>query len=300
MEFLCEDLPQHGLILVPPASPDYESLLADIQARVSLSTEGAPPIPERFRPRISEQDRSTSAILLNKSPKAIAAMQVVWQFETATGRSYSHSRGMLSAQNLLLPFGRQDASWAKIFGYWQTILPGSKRYLSESGMIGDNTDVRPPAADEKWRGGVVMGGGRGGGTFSDPVKQITLVLDGVFFLDGEFVGPDSGKLFERTVADAGAHLTVAKIAQDAHNNGLTPTEILGEIEKVTGPATEFPALDLVRNPDATPEEFRQAALKQIASQLTRSRQFPQGSNDERTVYMVMAWAQTVLPQFRKG
>jgi hypothetical protein len=96
-------------------------------------------------------------------------------------------------------------------------------------------------------------------------------------------------------------MVVAKIARDAHNNGLTPAQILGEIEKVTGPAPEHPIMNLgFRNPDATPEEFRRAALEQIAFQLADGRRFPQVANDERTVYMVMGWTETVLPHFRKG
>jgi hypothetical protein len=51
----------------------------------------------------------------------------------------------------------------------------------------DNTDVRLPAEDEKWRGGMVVGGAGGS---SEPIQQVTLVLDAVFFLDGEFVRPE--------------------------------------------------------------------------------------------------------------
>lgn len=171
-------------------------------------------------------------------------------------------------------------------------------------MAGDNTDVRPPTADEKWRGGVIAGRGGGGGGVSgrDPVKQITLVLDAVFFLDGEFAGPNREKLFEQTVADAEAHMMVAKIARQARDNGLTPTQILAEIKKVTGPAPEHPMVSFgFRNPDATPEEFRRATLGQIAFHLANRHRFPQVANDdERTANMVMEWTEAVLPHFRKS
>ncbi len=55
-----------------------------------------------------------------------------------------------------------------------------------------------------------------------------------------------------------------------------------------------------RNPDATPEEFRRAALEQIAFQLANRPRFPQVADDERTVYTIMGWTETVLPHFRKG
>src|SRR5262245_61590777 len=118
MEFLCQDLPQHGIRLVPPSSPEYDSFLADIQRRLAQQKDGIPQPPPQFRPRISEQDRATSAILLNHSSKTIAALQAVWYFETISRQSYRHSRGMLSAQSLLLPFGRPVT---KLEGYWHTI-----------------------------------------------------------------------------------------------------------------------------------------------------------------------------------
>jgi hypothetical protein len=301
VNFLCEDLPQHGVLLVPPASEDYDPLLADIQRRLVEPADGSPPIPDNLRPRISQEDRPTSAILLNRSSKAIASLQVVWRFETETGRSYRHSWGMLSPQTLLLPFGRSHDSLFKLYSYWHTILPNSKRYLSESGMVGDNSDVRQPAEDEKWRGGVAGGGGRRGGSSRESARQITLVLDGVFFLDGEFVGPNRKKLFELTVADAEAHRIVARIAQDGHNQGLPPREILAAIERATGPAPERPSIySASRNPDATEAEFRRAALQQIAFQLASRRRFPQLVDEEQTVLMVMGWNDVVLPRFRKG
>jgi hypothetical protein len=207
---------------------------------------------------------------------------------------------MLSFQTLLLPFGRSNDALLKLYRYWSTILPGSKRYLSESGMVGDNTDVRQPAEDEKWQGGRGGGSGGSGGSSRELVRQITLALDGVFFLDGEFVGPNREKLFELTIADADAHRIVARIAQDSHNQGLLPRQTLAAIEKTTGPAPERPPTNpAFLNPDATEAEFRRAALQQIAFQLAGRRRFPQLADEEQTVLMIMAWNDAVLPHFRK-
>jgi hypothetical protein len=300
VNFLCEDLPKHGLVLVPPSSEAYGPLLSDIERRMANPIDGSPPFPEQLRPRIYPEDRATSAILLNRSSKTIAALHVVWRFETETGRSYRQSQGMLSPQGLLLRFGRQDAH-LKLHGYWHTILPGSKRYLGQSGMAGDNTDVRPPAPNEEWRGGMIGSTGRGGGNRRELLRQVTLALDGVFFLDGEFVGPNADRLFEQTVADAEAHLTVGRIAREGHDQGRRPTEILAEIERATGPAPDRPPMDLVfRNADATEEEFRRAALQTVAYHLAMRRRFPQAPDAEQTVLMVMAWNDTVVPHFRKS
>src|SRR5580658_3727043 len=112
-------------------------------------------------------------------------MELVWRYEEAGGRIYTRSYAMPSARRVLLPFGASPSS-LKLQTYWSTILPGSKRYVGENEMAGDNTDVRLPADDEIWKGG--GGGGAGGGnrTSATPIKSVTLNIDGVFFTDGEF------------------------------------------------------------------------------------------------------------------
>ena len=297
MELQCEDLPQYGLSLIPSSSPDYDALLADIQQRQAHPVEGAPFVPERYRPTISDADRETSAILINRSKKAIAQMEAVWRFDTEAGGSYRHAFGMLPGR-LLRPFGASEES-LKLDGYWDVILPGSKRYLSDGKIVGDNTDVSPPGPGEKVQGG---GGGGVGGTRSGrvPIRQVTLVLDGVFFADGEFVGPNREGLWELTVSDAEAHMQVAKIAREGHDNGLPPDQIVAAVARLTGPVPEHtPMHPGLRGTGASMEEYRQRALQNLAFQIGLMRQSP-SSSDERQVDMLMGWTKAVLPQFRRG
>src|SRR5580658_4059073 len=93
VEFLCEDLREFGVELIPPSAPAYSPLLADIRWRVDDPVEGSPPIPERFRGRIDDEDRETSAILVNRSQFGIAAIQQVWGFRGSDGRTHTHSTG---------------------------------------------------------------------------------------------------------------------------------------------------------------------------------------------------------------
>jgi hypothetical protein len=181
MTFQCEDLPNFGLVLVPPSSPDYEPPFAEIARRVECPRE----------------KRETSAILVNNSDGA----------RLATG------------YGLLLPFSASAAA-LKIMTYRTAILPGSRRYLWEHGIAGDNTDVRGPEHDEVWKGGIIFGSGTGGGhcTPALPIKSVTLILHGVFFLDGEF----------------------AAIARAGRDRGIATVEILREIEEPTGPPPKHP------------------------------------------------------------
>lgn len=133
-----------------------------------------------------------------------------------------------------------------------------------------------------------------GGSRRELLRKVTLALDGVFFLDGEFVGPNTERLFERTVAEAEAHRIVGRLAREGHDHGRRPAEILAEIEKVTGPAPKRPPMGREQ------EDFLRAALQTIAYQLGMRRRSPQASNEEQTVFMLMAWNDAALPQFRKG
>jgi len=297
MDFNCEDLPQHGVVLVPPSSPDYDPLLADILRRGD-HLPGGPPIPESMRAQFSEQHRDISAILLNRSPNSIAAIQQAWTFQERTGRTYTRFVRVGSNPAVLLPFGIPE-NLQKLYGYWHVILPGSKRYLNANGeQLGDNSDVRPPAPDEIWTGGVV--GGRGGaGRNRGAMDKVTLTLDGVFFTDGGFAGPNRRSLWEEIVYAAEAHIRVANMARRGHERGRAAEEIIAEIETITGPATPLSGHPRIHRPPSgfsDPEVYRQSALEKIAWQIGRVRM---SQGDARTVDVVMGWFDAYVPNFHK-
>jgi hypothetical protein len=193
---------------------------------------------------------------------------------------------------VLTPFGL-DEHTRTLFAYWHVILPGSKRFIRGSGMFGDNTDVRPPQPDELWNGGW-MGVGSDARVGRGPLKSVTLALDGVFFLDGSFAGPDTLYNFERVTADVGAHLQVAKIARSGHNQGRSPAVIFTQIEVLTGPDRGLPPPP---PPLVGKEDFLQVSLQNLASQIGMMRQ--DGSGDDQIIYRLMSWTETPLPNFHK-
>jgi hypothetical protein len=211
MTFRCEDLRDFGLILVPPSSPDYDPLLKDIRQRIVPDPDIAG-MPEMFREvmgrfmgsQITPEKRATSAILLNRSDKSIAALSLVWHYEEAGGRTEERPWKNLFGRALLLPFGYSPES-LKIEAYRNTILPGSRRYIGEYEMAGDNTDVRLPDPDEVKNGwafsGYINGPWIPGGP-APVIESVTLVIDGVFFADGAFAGPDRRGLWDEVTSEA--------------------------------------------------------------------------------------------------
>ena len=295
MEFVCEDLRQFGVELIPPYAPEYDALLADIRGRIDNPVEGSPPRLERISGRIDDADRETSAILVNRSPFGIAAIQQIWSFRESGGRTYTGSTGPgANNPSILLPYGIPEKA-LKLRGYWDVILPGSKRYLSRNGrLLGDNSDVRPPAADEVRTGGM-GGGGGGGGRSGGQIESVTLTLDGVFFSDGGFIGPNQRKLWEQVVACAEAHEQLTQIAMEGRDRGAASWKILADIEALTGPAPDRRPMPVLPRSMAGMDEFRKSALKKLAWQIAMVRQ----QGDEFALQMILAWGDARVPQFLK-
>jgi hypothetical protein len=302
MTFRCEDLRSAGLVLVPAISPDYDALLADIQNRIDHPPADPqimlPPLRKMMFGKISPEKRPTSAILLNRSDKSIAALALVWRYEEAGGRTYTRSFMNTFGNALLLPFSNQGPLSEKAKAYWFTILPGSKRYLGENEMAGDNTDVRLPGPDEIWTGGGGFGAGGGSGRQMPDIRSVTLAIDGVFFTDGEFIGPNQLGLWENVTAEAKTRMAVAKSARDGKGRGLSAAAILAEIIAITGPAPHRPPAPPpgpVSSDDASARSL-QRAQSMFSQEIQTVRRM---GGDDRAVDVLASQADARLPDYRR-
>jgi hypothetical protein len=287
MALVCEDLARYGVVLLPPSTVEYFELLADIEKRLQSRPEGAPPVPDGAISRISEHDTSGSAILLNKAHVAIAAMAYRWEGALTCLPGTNAS--------VLLPFGR-DARVSKVDDYWRTIFPGSKRLMMCDGSVyGDNTDVRSPAADELSRSGwwSVGVGSRGDRT---PTK---LTLDGVFFVDGGFAGPNQLGSWEHTVSAAEAHLACAAMARDARSKGIPAADVLAQVQAFTGyeDKQRMPIPPHASGDDTLdPEAIRKYELQMVGQSLVNMRR---SLSNEAMLARIAAWADAPVPEFHK-
>jgi hypothetical protein len=276
-------LPDAGVVLVPPSSPEYAALLSGIARR-----------PES----IPRELRDTSAILVNRSSKAIAAIRIIWRPEEIGGRLPSSTYQFVFGRKLLLPFDVPEET-LKRDGYWNVILPGSKRYLDLGRrFVGNNKDVRPPASDEQWKGTIVSFGPSD--PPSRPLNSLTVALDGVFFSDGEFAGPNWGMLFEQIAGEAESRLRIAALVRRHREKGAALAEVFAEIETVTGPIG--PGLPPPPPPPPPSEQYpddshvRTHTLKMIGHRIGL---LWQHLGDEVALARILAWEQVKLPEFRR-
>jgi hypothetical protein len=295
-----EDVPQAGLVLIPPSSEVYDPFLDDIRARCTRSAcqyRGYPGVlSEEEAADAFSGERDTSAIFLNKNEKAIAFMQVLWRYELLDDRQYVAACAWSGGDTLLLPFGLTPQAKA-LWSYWSAILPGSKRYLTRNSgkMVGDNTDVRPPAAHEIWKGGFLTGSGGGGINLSHPPRAMTISIEGAFFVDGAFAGRNRTKLFEKVTSEAEAYVRIAKIARDG-KNAVSPRAILDQIERVTGKAGKSTSLPLLPPRNIAASAFERQALGEIAHQISAMRM---SQSEEEIVRTLAEWTNVSLPNFRR-
>jgi len=290
MAVVCEDLAQYGVALVPPSTVEYFELLADIEQRLRTRPEGSPPVDDATLSRISEHDTSGSAILLNKAKVAIASMAYEWS-NTITV--------LPGTSRALLPFGLNERD-RKFDAFWNTIFPGSKRLMTCDGSsFGDNTDVRPPAPDE-------LSTGKGwwsslGGPTRNGLKAVKLTLDGVFFVDGAFAGPNRLGSWEQTVFAADAYLACAALAREARRKGTPPAEFFAQLSAFTGQTDEprMPVSLPPRSPGSGPIDPEPIRLRELQMVGWRALQLRKSLGDEATMTHLEAWAGVAVPKFHK-
>jgi hypothetical protein len=293
MALVCEDLARYGVVLVPPSTTEYFELLADIERRLQTRPEGSPPVNDETISRISEHDTSGSAILLNRAQVAIASIAYGW----------SNTLTCLPGTNpsVLLPFG-MDERRRRFDAYWNTIFPGSKRLMTCDGWFyGDNTDVRSPAADELSRSGAgwwSVGAGRGfDRRAAVPVK---LTLDGVFFVDGGFAGPNQLGSWEQTWFAAEAHLACGAMAREARGKGTPAAEFFAQVQAFTG-STDEEGMPVPPPPHwgsmpVDPEATRNYQRRMVGWRVAAVRKH---SGDEAAFAQIEGWADAPVPRFHK-
>jgi hypothetical protein len=205
-------LAEFGLPLVTPNDPEFASLVRDIESRPQLFD--LPPVG----------DTDAAAVLLNQSGKAVIALAHVCRYTSVEGVTRtSRCSNLCSGMQLDMLTGQAKARQ----DIHSSILPGSKRLITERGMFGNNLDVLPP---ESWprgggHGGSLSYSGFHGGTSEDQIAGIELCLDFAIFEDGLCAGPDESGLFESTVEALERIRHTAQAAMTALRSGASEGQV---------------------------------------------------------------------------
>jgi hypothetical protein len=199
------DLPEHGLHLVPFDDARFPAYLNEILAQRQPF-----PLPPL-------EDLKDAAILLNESGKWVIVLEAVWRFRDGGAPRRTHRLGNLhSTEQLEILTGRTKP----VEGMHSGIAPGSKRLVTERGLIGSNLSVS------------AQGGGGSSGTFVTAMGgkkseglEVEVSLDVAIFDDGRCAGPDTGDLFSALRAAIEAQEAVAKKAVKLLQSGAPEGQV---------------------------------------------------------------------------
>jgi hypothetical protein len=241
-----KDLPEHGVVILSPSHPTFENRMSTLLKDV----------PTAFQ----QAQVPFSVFIENRSEKAVVAYSVKWEIVKADGNMAGN------AVTFSNPSALMDGG---LSGYEHVLLmpgnsipPQAARLISMGGM----------AIDE--RGGTGIGGIAGGTANPSDTKRlqeaaksqdidaaldymrrelqgyqnITVSMDGVFFADGKFAGPNTTQFFEKMQANIDAKRDLAKELAFAVEHKKDLEEVFRDFEEVAN--TKAPTL----TSDATPAE----------------------------------------------
>jgi hypothetical protein len=194
-------LSEHGVELIPPTDPSFEASFAD------LLNSKPNPIANALRPY--------SVVVENKGGKTVVGYRLKWEAIGPDGRVVVREAGGVMSGLLMSQKRSESASSSFSGGY--VINAGSKTLVSPAGTLGE--------LDSGTIGGYAVGSSehadidrlrelvaqKGASSLPDLVLEdlrklsaITVSIDGIFFEDGTFVGPDTTGFFEDIEADISA------------------------------------------------------------------------------------------------
>jgi len=221
-----KDLPQHNLRLIGPSDPSFDERL-----RTELKGESN---------EVVDTLKPFSVFFENKGERPIVAYLIQWCFTTKDGSNQYYRKALLNPQplmdgeNLSEELKRQSGR----------IEPDSASFLSllstdGSGML--RTEVSQKEAEE-FRQGKRLDQSSLLQRFSTQAAryaEITVSIDGAFFDDGTFVGPDISNFFAQTkaVIDAKRDL-LNEIAVGLSNPAMTRDSLYGHIQETATQSSE--------------------------------------------------------------
>jgi hypothetical protein len=206
-----KDIREHGLVIVGRSDPDFESLNGTLSkggVRLDLSIQ-----PYVF--------------IKNLGNKRMIAYSLKWELLKDDGRVVTKTRSYSREDILMGKEAPEDPSDRII------LRPNAARLFSLAGY-GDGQEISlTPVSTTGAKSDTEMlqkleqtGLLTGVGKELDHTVDVTVTLDGAFFEDGAFVGPNTSSFFERTSMQIDAKNHMVQEILKRLNQGDTPADVM--------------------------------------------------------------------------
>ena len=238
IEITGKGLPAYGLTVVALNDPQYNDMMSDFL--------GDNP------PELIKIAAPTAVFLINGSDRALVAYDLIYDFRAADGKVSSNEYSPVFVPALMdLPQSRLTKDQALV------ILPGRARLISPLlGSAGVGKGQAPPSFGdenvEKHQKEVIMSAIKSTLAWT---SSVTITLDGAFFEDGSFVGPNASGFFERTraIIDAQRDMlewfigAVHKRERKGESRDMVFSELEAMVEKLPRPTSQGSSTDFYNN-----------------------------------------------------
>jgi hypothetical protein len=214
-----KDLPQHGLRLVSPSDPSFDE-------RVRTELKGT-------SNEVVDTLKPFSVFLENRGNRPIVAYLIQWCFTRTDGSNKYFRKAVMDPQALME--GEDLSQEDKRQSGW--IEPESADFLSLLSPDGGGilrTELSAEEAEAVKQGKKIDRTSLLQSFRTEAAKyaEITVSIDGAFFDDGTFVGPDTSNFFSQTkaVIDAKRDL-LNEIANGLSNPAMTKDSLYGHVKE---------------------------------------------------------------------
>lgn len=248
-----KDLPEHGLTIIGPSDPSFDTLW---KAHFRREPKGG-----------ADNWRAFSFFLENRSKQTVVAYTIQSCLTKPDGnnecfiQSVTNPRALMDGDNLSEEMVEQSGR----------IKPNSARFFSLVSPDGSGA-FRVPASPEEAE--QLKGGARPDGKvllqrYAEALSKysdITVSIDGAFFADGTFVGPDTTGFFDETQAQISAKYDVLnKIAEKMSKSGESSATVFRDLEEMANqPEASIDS-------KSTPSDYYNYHQKHFADEILRSR-----------------------------
>jgi hypothetical protein len=201
-----KDFPEQGVHLIGPSSPSFAKL-AQLVTSDELSGTAVPPV-----------------FLQNTSKHSIVGYRITWACIDRAGITDVRSKSNIISYVFL--HGDESERIQAMAGDRGVMEPNSNWFIS---LDGPTRRVEDTGAGQAW-----MPGSYTTPKISEKYPKITISVDGVFFDDGTFVGPDTTGFFNEAEYEIDARYEILNQVESDLKSGVRVEDVFKKLEQIAG------------------------------------------------------------------
>lgn len=278
MKHNVNDLREHGLTIVTASDPAFDAEMAKI---LKDSTSDVSERLEALKP--------LCAFLINKSSQDVVAYKLKWELRLSDGTAKTKFSSTINPARLTgegaptgsVAEGDLRHGVSQLIA-WESSLVNILYSLKREGKAAATREKQ--AIEFLTQAEAVILHQIGSGA------TLTISLDGAFFADGLFVGPDTDNSFAEVQSYIESKNDLRRLLEKGKKEGKRPTEVLDHIQ------TTFENVDVTQSAHPTAEDFKAVFMKMHASTLMRVRK---AQGDDYAMKQMSLPPQHNAPKLRK-